>query len=207
MGTLQCIPLAGFQHYYSYLVVDNTSMKMQFFTMLFLIINSFLCNAAYMPHSKKFTQELVGKSARVHATIGASHIDRIVSESPTSSTEWSRHSIMFADAVVHFPNYDLDLLFRPKLLSSRFRARVFFFGFLACEKYYARRNEVWRICRARIQIASVCVPYARALVSFFFASRQNPLTWKTLKGCSRGDVRGQKELHHWLKLSCISSDL
>ena len=120
-------------------------------------------NVAYMPHSKKFTQELVSKSARVNANIGVSHIDQIVSESPTSSTEWSRHSIIFADAAVHFPNYDLDLLFWPKLLSSFVRVILrasLFFGFLPCEKYYARRNEIWQICRARIQIASVRVPYA-----------------------------------------------
>ena len=33
-------------------------------------------------------------------------------------TEWSRHSIIFGDAADHFPNDDLGILFRLKLLSS-----------------------------------------------------------------------------------------
>ena len=100
---------------------------------------------------------MVSKSVRVHANIGVSHINRIVSKSPTSSTEWSRHSIIFADASVHFPNYDLDILFRPKLLSS---VRLYdfvckcFFGFVPYEKYFACRREVRefaaRVSRSRL---------------------------------------------------------
>ena len=54
---------------------------------------------------------------------------------------------IFADAAVHlFPNYDLGLLFRPKLLSSvrqrDFAAECFFFGIVPYKKYFARRHKV-----------------------------------------------------------------
>ena len=140
-------------------------------------VNSFPRNAPYMAHSKKFTQELVGKSARVHANIGVSHIDRIVSESPTSSTEWSRHSIIFADAAVHFPNYDLDLLFRPKLLSSvrpRDFARECFFSVFYLAKNITRVGTKFGGFAARVSRSRLSAYRTRELSRAFFCFAPEP---------------------------------
>ena len=72
-------------------------------------VNSFPGNVPYLVQLKKFTKEVVSKTAPVNATIGVSHINRIVSELSNSLTKWSRHSIISSDAVVYFPNDDLGL--------------------------------------------------------------------------------------------------
>ena len=81
---------------------------------------------------------------RVNANIGVSHIHRIVSESTTSLTKWSRHSIIFADAAVHFPNYDLDQFLCRSYYSSFVRVISLFFDVVPYEKYFARRHKVRR---------------------------------------------------------------
>ena len=125
---------------------------------------------SYMSPQKKFTQEQVSKSARVNANIGVSHIDRIVSESPTSLTEWSRHSIIFADAAVHFPNYDLDQFLCRSYYSSFVRVISLFFRSCTLRKIFRASARSSRICRARIQ-SRLSAYRTRELSRAFFTSR------------------------------------
>ena len=101
-----------------------------------------------------------------------------------SSTEWPRHSIIIADAAVHFPNYDLDLMFRPKLLSSvrpRDFARECFFRFFTVRKIL-RASERSLADLSRAYLDRVCPRTVRASFrELFFAARENPLTWKAVK--------------------------
>ena len=96
-------------------------------------INSFPGNTPYVAQPKKVTYEMVSKFVRVNTNICASHIDQIVSKSSTPLTKWSQQSIIFGDAMVHFPNNDFGLFFLPKLLSS-VRPRVFFLGKIQYKK-------------------------------------------------------------------------
>ena len=135
-------------------------------------------NAPYIGAIKKLTQELVSKLSRVNASIGVSHIDRIVSESPTSLTEWSRHSIIFADAAVHFPNYDLDLLFRPKLLSSvrpRDFARECFFSDFYLAKNITRVGTKFGGFAARVSRSRLSAYRTRELSRAFFCFAREPI--------------------------------
>ena len=128
-------------------------------------------------------------------------MDRIVSESPTSSTEWSRHSIIFAEATVHFPNDDLDLLFRPKLLSSvrpRVFARECFFSIFTFRKI-SRASARSLADLSRVYLDRVCPRTVRASSrELFFAARENPLTWKAVNV----HLKTRRWVQPWLKSRC-----
>ena len=58
----------------------------------------------------KLTKELVRKTTRVDANICVLHIDQIVSKLLTSLIKLQRHSSVFGDATIQFPNDDLELI-------------------------------------------------------------------------------------------------
>ena len=97
-----------------------------------------------------------------------------------SLIEWSRHSIIFGDEVVHFPNDDLALLFWPKLLSSvcprDLATECFFVDIVPYEKHFVRRHKV---CGFAVHVSRLHLSAYRTR-GIFFALRAfspEPLTW------------------------------